>query len=58
MDKGGENDSLMNFFQGELPLHAPIYKSMRSVEWSQLEMGVCLWIEQDSHLVGTLLVRF
>jgi hypothetical protein len=29
-------------------LHAPIYKSMRSVEWSQLEMGVCLWIEQDS----------
>ena len=23
---------------------------MRSVEWSQLEMGVCLWIEQYSHL--------
>lgn len=48
MDEGGENDSSINFFQWELPLHAPIYKSMRSVEWSQLEMGVCLWIEQDS----------
>jgi hypothetical protein len=25
-----------------------MYKSMRSIEWSQLEMGVYLWIEQDS----------